>query len=89
MELLRRSRMQTTVELNEETLEVLDHLIKKYKLKSYSEAINLLADHNYEEVLGLELRPEFIEEIIRAEKEEPIHIGTIEDLRKRYESDEE
>lgn len=31
------------------------------------------------------LRPEYIKKLKRLEKQKPIHIGTMEDFRKRYE----
>lgn len=73
------------VEINENANRVLNIIKAKYGLKDKSEAINLMAEQYGEELLEPELRPEYIEKALRIHKQPSIKIGTIENLKKRYE----
>ena len=77
--------VQAVINISDRTNRVLNIVKAKYGLKTKSEAIDRMALEYEEDLLGPELRPEFIEEIKEAEKEEPIDVGTVKDLRKRYE----
>ena len=77
--------VQAMININEETNRVLNIIKAKYGLKDKSEAINLVVGEYEQEFLEPELRPEYIEKALRKHKQPSIKIGTIENLRKRYE----
>ena len=77
--------VQAMININEETNRVLNIIKAKYGLKDKSEAINLVVSEYEQEFLEPELRPEYIEKALRIHKQPSIKIGTIENLRKRYE----
>jgi len=55
------------------------------QLKLSPSAINLMAQEYGQELLEPELRPEFVEKMLRIKKQKAIHVRTVENLRKRYE----
>ncbi len=63
------SMVQALVTLDENTNRVLSTVKAKYNLKDKGEAIAFVVSHYIEEVNEPELRPEFIKEIQRIEKE--------------------
>jgi hypothetical protein len=75
---------QAIINIDDHTKKILDIIKAKYSLKDESAAIELMATQYEEEILEPELRPEFVEKMENIMKEEPIDIGTIEDLRARY-----
>lgn len=75
---------QAIINIDDHTKKILDIIKAKYSLKDESAAIELMATQYEEEILEPELRPEFIEKMKNIMKEEPIDVGTIEDLRARY-----
>ena len=77
--------VQAVINISARTNRVLNIIKAKYGLRTESEAIDRMATEYEEEILEPELRPEFIEDIREAEREEPIDVGTVKDLRKRYE----
>lgn len=77
--------VQAVINLEEKEDRVLNIVKGKFGLKNKSEAINLIINEYEQEFLEPELRPEFIEEMKRIEKEKTISFKNIEDLRKRYE----
>ena len=76
--------VQAIINIDEHTNRILNIVKAKYGLKDKSSAIELMAAQYEEEILEPELRPEFIEKMQNIVKEEPIDVGTIEDLRTRY-----
>jgi uncharacterized coiled-coil DUF342 family protein len=77
--------VQAVINISDRTNRVLNMVKAKYGLSTKSEAIDRMATEYEEEVLEPELRPEYVERIKEIEKEEPIYVGTVKDLRKRYE----
>ena len=77
--------VQAVINISDRTNRVLNMVKAKYGLRTKSEAIDRMATEYEEEVLEPELRPEYVERIKEIEKEEPIYVGTVKDLRKRYE----
>ncbi len=76
--------VQAIIKISDHTNNVLNVIKAKYVLKNKSEAIELMAEQYEEELLAPELRPEYIEKAKRIQKQEPIKVGTVDDLRKRY-----
>ena len=76
--------VQAIINIDEHTNRILNIVKAKYGLKDKSSAIELMATQYEEKILEPELRPEFIEKTQNIMKEEPIDVGTIEDLRTRY-----
>lgn len=77
--------VQAIITLNEKEDRILNVVKGKFGLKNKSEAISLIVNEYEQEFLEPELRPEFIEEMQKIEKEKSISFNSIEDLRKRYE----
>ena len=76
--------VQALVEINENTNRVLNMVKATYDLKDKGEAIEFVVSEYIEFKDEPELRPEFIEKMKKIEKQKSIHIGTIENFRKRY-----
>ena len=77
--------VQALINISDHANHILNIIKAKYNLKNKSEAIDLMAEQYEGELLEPELRPEYIEKALRIQKQKPIKVGTIEELRKRYE----
>ena len=77
--------VQAMIEIPDEANQILNIVKAKYNLRDKSEAINVMAEKYEENILEPELRPEYIRKARRIMKEKPIHIGSMENFRKRYE----
>lgn len=73
--------VKAMIDIDERANRVLNIVKAKYDLRSKSEAINVMAIQFEEEVLEPELRPEFIEEMRRIQKQKTV---PIKDFKKRY-----
>ena len=76
--------VQAIINIDERTNRILNIVKAKYGLKDKSAAINKMAEEYEEEILEPELKPEYIEKLKKIEKQEAIEVGTVENLRKRY-----
>jgi hypothetical protein len=77
--------VQAFVNLSEHVNRVLNVVKAKYGLKDKSQAIEAIVTEYEEDILEPELRPEYIKKAKRIMKQKPIHVGSIANLRKRYE----
>jgi len=77
--------VQAFVTINEHTNRVLNIIKAQYGLRNKSEAIEVMAVKYEEDILEPELKPSYVEKIKRIEKQKYIKVGSIDDLRKRYE----
>ena len=77
--------VQAMIQIMEETNRVLAIVKAKYGLKDKSHAIDLVVKEYEENLLEPALRPEYIKKALQIHKQPSIKVGTIEDLRKRYE----
>ena len=77
--------VQAIISISDHANMVLNVVKAKYSLRDKSEAINLMAEQYEENVLEPQLRPEFIDRAKKIENEKPINVGTVAQLRKRYE----
>ena len=77
--------VQAIINISEKANRVLNIVKAKYGLKDKSEAINVMAEGYEESIMEPKLRPEYIEKMKRIQKQPSIKVGTLEDLRKRYE----
>ena len=77
--------VQAIINIDENANRILNIIKAKFGLKDKSEAINRMAEQYEEEVLEPELKPEYIEKAIRIHNQSSIKVGTIANLRKRYE----
>ena len=77
--------VQALINISDHANHILNIIKAKYNLKNKSEAIDLMAEQYEDELLEPQLRPEYIEKALRIKKQKPIKVGTIEELRKRYE----
>ena len=73
------------VDVDERTIDILNIFKEKKGLEDAGAAIEYIVAEYEEELIEPELNPEFIEHINKIEKQKPIYVGTVEDLRKRYE----
>ena len=76
--------VKAIIDINANANRVLNMIKAKYGLKDKSLAIEVMAEQYEQEILEPELKPEFIEKMKKIEKQKDIHIGTIEDFRKRF-----
>jgi len=67
--------VKAIVELNEESNRVLNIMKAKEGLKDKSEAINMVITIYGKELLEPELRPEFIKELLNAQKERTVKVA--------------
>jgi len=77
--------VQAFVTINEHTNRVLNIIKAQYGLRNKSEAIEVMAVKYEEDILEPEIKPSYVEKIKRIEKQKNIKVGSIDDLRKRYE----
>lgn len=77
--------VQAIVNIDDHTNHILNIVKAKYNLRNKSKAIDMMAMQYEENILEPELRPEYIEKALKIMEEKPIKVGTVEDLRKRYE----
>ncbi|ATZ61781.2 MAG: DUF2683 family protein [Methanosarcinales archaeon Met12] len=77
--------VQALINISDHTNRILNIIKAKYSLRDKSEAIDVMAQHYEEEILDPELGPEYIEKALKIQKQKPIGVGGIEELRKRYE----
>ena len=76
--------VQAIINIEEHTNRVLNIVKAKFGLKDKSQAIDLMAEQYEEEVLEPELRPEYIEKAKKIMKQKKVHVGNVDNLRKRY-----
>ena len=76
--------VQAIVKIEDNANRVINIVKAKFGLKDKSQAINLMAEQYEEEILEPELRPEYIEKAKKIMKQKPIHVGSLENFRKRY-----
>ncbi len=78
--------VQAIIQLDEHTDQVLNIVKGRYNLKNKSDAVHLVVEKFEEELLEPELRPEFIEKILRIEKRGKfIHYKSLDALRREIE----
>ena len=77
--------VQAMINIKEEANRVLNIVKAKYGLNDKSEAINLVVKEYEENHLEPELRPEYVKKALKVHKQHSIKVGSIDDLRKRYE----
>ena len=77
--------VQALINISDHSNRLLNIVKAKYGLKNKSEAIDRVMVEYEDLALEPELRPEFVESMLKLQEEELIEVGTVEDLRKRYE----
>lgn len=77
--------VQALINIDEHTNKVLNIIKAQYGLRNKSEAIDAMAIRYEEDILEPELKPSYVEKIKRIEKQKSIKVGSLDDLRKRYE----
>ena len=75
--------VQAIIDIEDNTNRVLNIVKAKFGLKDKSEAIDIMAKQYEESILEPELRPEYIEKAKKIIRQKKIHVGTVENLRKR------
>jgi len=73
--------VKAIVSIDERSNRILNIIKAKENLKDKSEAINLIISQYEKEILEPELRPEFIKELLEAQKEKSIKV---KDFSSRY-----
>tara|TARA_Y100000310_G_C20687111_1_gene819762 strand:- start:361 stop:597 length:237 start_codon:yes stop_codon:yes gene_type:complete len=76
--------VQAIISISDRANRVINIVKAKYGLKDKSQAIEMMADEYEETILEPELRPEYIEKAKKIMKQKAIHVGSPDDLRKRY-----
>ena len=77
--------VRALIELDENLNRVLNMIKARYGFKDKSEAINFVVSKYIDDEAEPELKPEFIEKMKKRQKEKTIYVGSLSDLRKRYE----
>lgn len=77
--------VQAIISVSDRTNHVLNIIKAKYDLKDKSEAINVMAEQYEEQIMDPEFRPEYLEKALQIQKQKKIKVGTVAQLRKRYE----
>lgn len=77
--------VQAIINISERANRVINIVKAKYGLKDKSEAINVMAEEYEQDIMEPELKPEYIKRALRIQKQPSIKVGTVENLRKRYE----
>ena len=65
---------QAVISLDEHENRIVNIVKGKYGLKNKSEAITLIINQYEEEIMEPELRPEFVEKMLKIQNEKPIKI---------------
>ncbi len=76
--------VQAIISISDHANMVLNVVKAKYGLRDKSEAINMMAEQYEENVLEPQLRPKYVEKVKQIQREVPIKVGTVSQLRKRY-----
>lgn len=76
--------VKAIVEIDEEANNIINILKAQYGLKDKSQAINEMARQYKVLVLESGIRPEYLQELEKIQREPIIRIGSITDFRKRY-----
>ena len=75
--------VQAFINIDDHTNRVLNIVKAKHGLTNKSSAIELMAMQYEEEILEPELRPEYVDKVKKIMKQEPVDVGSVEDLKKR------
>ena len=75
--------VQAFINIDNHTNRVLNIVKAKYGLTNKSSAIELMALQYENEILEPELRPEYVDKVKKIMKQEPVDVGSVEDLKKR------
>jgi len=78
--------VQATINISEDSNQILNIVKAKYKLKDKSAAIDLVVTQYGAKILEPELRPEFIAEIQQIMKQKPIFVGRIKKFYRRVDN---
>jgi len=76
--------VQAIINISDHTNRILNIVKAKYGLNDKSQAINVLAEEYEEEIMEPELRPDYIKKALKIQKQTPIKVGTVDNLRNRY-----
>jgi hypothetical protein len=74
--------VQAMINIDDRTNKILNIIKAKYGLKDKSAAIDFMAAEYEEEIMGPELKPEYIEKLRRIGKQKAIKVGSIDNLDK-------
>jgi len=77
--------VQAIINITEHSNRILNIIKAKYGLKDKSEAINVVVEEYEKAILEPELRPEYVKEALKIHKQPSIKVGTVGNLKKRYE----
>lgn len=78
--------VQAIIDISDHTNQVLNIIKAKYNLKDKSGAIELAIKQYEDQILGPELRPEFITKLQNIKKQKGIRFKNVEELRKHIEN---
>lgn len=74
---------QAFINIDDHTNRVLNIVKAKYGLTNKSPAIELMAIQYEEEIFEPELRPEYVDKVKKIMQQEPVDVGSVDDLKKR------
>ncbi len=76
--------VQAIISISDHSNMVLNVVKARYGLRDKSQAIDLMAEQYEESLMEPQLRPEYVAKALKIQKEKPIKVGTVSQLRKRY-----
>ena len=79
--------VKAIVDISNDANRVLNVIKAEYGLKDKSEAIDKMAEEYEEMIFEPKLKPSYLRKLKKIQKEKLIHVGTLEDFRKRYNMD--
>lgn len=77
--------VKAMIDIDDHANRIINIVKARYGLQDKSQAINVMAIKYEEDILEPEMRPEFIERLRKIEGEKSVHVGGLEDFRRRYE----
>lgn len=78
--------VQAIINISDHSNRILNIVKAQYGLKDKSEAIEVMAEKYAETVLEPKLRPEYVEKALKIHAQKSIKVGTLANLKKRYEN---
>lgn len=77
--------VQAIINIENHTNRILNIIKAKFDLKDKSEAINVMAKQYEEDILELQLKPQYVKKLHKIKKDKGVKFGSISELRKHIE----
>ena len=78
--------VKAIVDIDDNANQIINIVKAKFGLRTKSEAINVIVHEYRDELLEPELHPEYIDKASKIKRQKSLSVGSVKNLRKRYES---